>query len=410
MKKVFIDWPSFSKNSNGIVCLYELGLSLHEAGFEVYGVPRNLRSFLRSLKRLPSKYRQIPIAETPFGSDADFFVAAETVPPRIIRCVRQHNIRVAWWGLAPYRLLDGKLMPRIGDLSLPYSSYVDPSAERYFYFQPEFDSHYMRALANQDSRVANERIRICLYNGKGRLRSLPPEVLSLCKNSEVIPITRNSPPTRAQLFDLLTSADGMISFDEFSAINLEAASLGIPVFLANPLFPPKCRQKFTIGCLKERVVDDASHFLHLVSLRRENTLAPWPVEDMFIENQATMSAWRDLLSSSTKCISQEVHINAITRFGNYTKALKRKRIISIHNAGQAGGTWLSSAFISAVSQGRNDRALLRQIALLDYLYMYFWPLLLIIERLPLIRLIIAKKRESKLLFAFIGGSRVYHIE
>jgi hypothetical protein len=144
---IFIDWPGFSRNSNGVRCLYELALSLSQAGMSVYGVPRRLQSFFKSLNSLPSEYKDIRVAECPFGSSEDIFIAAETAPSRVMYSVRKQGIRVVWWQLAPYRLLDGELWPETGDMSLPFSSYVNPDSDQYFYYQPLPDSHWSAALS-----------------------------------------------------------------------------------------------------------------------------------------------------------------------------------------------------------------------------------------------------------------------
>ena len=81
--------------------------------------------------------------------------------------------------------------------------------------------------------------RICIYTGKGRLKKLPKNIRNLFAEYDIQLITRVFPSTRKELFYLLLNSDAFISFDELTQINLEAASLGMPVFIANPLFPEK---------------------------------------------------------------------------------------------------------------------------------------------------------------------------
>lgn len=402
--KVFVDWPIFSRNSNGIVCLYELSLFLHKAGFSVYGVPRKFQTFLHTVANLPDKYSQIQYVERPSGSASDFFVVSETVSRSMIDHARMQQIRIAWWALAPYRLLDGALLPKIGDFSLPYSSYVDPTSEHFLYFQPDLDNHFVDALDNQKSRVPCDRMRIAVYTGKGRIKALPQPVLDICKGSEIFPITRTTPPIRFQLFDLLSSVDCMITFDELSAINLEAAALGVPVLLANPLFPPLCRQAFSVSRLKERVVCDVEEFLCLVSLRRQNKLKSWIPDDLLRFNHSTLASWVDLLTAAHMSERYEVKKESIIRFRDYTQSLSSKRVISFHNGGQAGGAWLASRFIAKISTGGRSPALMILIRTLDCLYLYFWPFLLFMERLPGVRNIFTKRR--KISYSYILGKRV----
>jgi hypothetical protein len=407
---IFIDWPIFSRNSNGVRCIYELSHYLSQAGLSVYGVPRKLRAFFKSLNGLPNEYKNIRIAESPFGSSQDIFIAAETAPARVIHAVRKQGIQVVWWQLAPFRLLDGKLWPKPGDISLPFSSYVNQDSDQYFYYQPLPDIHWRSALS--DSTVINSagQPRICVYNGKGRLKGLESKILALCGRSEIIPITRTIPKKRSMLIDLLKSSHGLISFDEFSAINLEAASLGIPVFLVNPLFDPTCRQRFSVEKFQSMVCQDADEFLRLVCLRMEQKLSSMQLEDLLASNHQTLINWKSLLENPAKFSGRRVTPESLSSLRKYTRSLKRRRIISTHYGGQAGSSWLASSYIADLSAGRIRLPLIVCARILDYAYIFIGPFLIGLERLPILRRLVAKLRRDKLLPVYKSGQATYALD
>jgi len=409
---IFIDWPIYSKNSNGIRCLYELSLYLSQAGFSVYGVPRKLQVFFDLLKILPSEYKNILVAESPFGSSEDIFIAAETAPVSVIHSVRKQGMRVVWWQLAPYRLLDGKLWPKPGDMSLPFSSYVNPESDQYFYYQPLPDRHWRAALSETSisAPISAGQPRICVYNGKGRLKGLDNQILDLCAQSEIIPITRTIPKTRAMLIKLLKSAHGLISFDEFSAINLEAASLGIPVFLVNPLFEQRCRQYFSVEAFQSMVCQNADKFLQLVSLRMQHKLSSMQLEDLVVCNHATLANWKSLLENPSQYPAHKVTHQSLSRFHQYTRSLKNRRTISVHYGGQAGSSWLSSSYYADLSAGRIRFKLIALAHILDYLYIFFGPFLIGLERFPVLRRLLARKSRENLLPVYRSGQATYSLK
>jgi hypothetical protein len=408
---IFIDWPTFSGKSNGIRCLYELSLYLSQAGYPVYGVPRKLNTFFKSLKNLPPEYKDILIAENPFGSPNDVFIAAETVSARTIHLVRRHGIRVIWWQLAPYCLLDGQLWPMPGDMSLPFSSYVDPNANHHFYYQPRLESHWRAALLQPQPGLATSQTRICVYNGKGRLKGIKNnKILDLCSKSELVPITRATPATRASLIELLQSSHGLISFDEFSAINLEAASLGVPVFLANPLFEQRCRQNFAVEKFQSLICLDAAEFFRLVSIRMEHKLFPMELDELVAPNQSTLANWKLLLDDPSKFSAHRVTPEAICELRRYTRSLKRRRAISVHYGGQAGSSWLASSYVAALSTGRIGLILMVSVRILDYAYICIGQFLIGLERLPILRRLIANTRSSQLLPVYKSGQRTFSLK
>lgn len=370
---IFVDWPPYSAASNGVRCLYELAVLLNRAGHDVYGVPRNMNTYFRGQIDLPVSYREIPVAMHLFGSVGDFYIVAETAPPKMVAAARKRGITVIWWQLAPYRFLGSNNMPRAGDFSLPYSSYVDPDASSYYYYQPPLDHAWRQALAgfSPSSQADESGIRLCVYNGKGRIRALPRQILDLCGRAEVVAITRESPSSRAELLGLLRSCHGLISFDEFSALNLEAASMGVPVFIANPLFPAVCRSRFSVEKLREYVTEVPSEFEDFVGLRMRNALPPWAESDLMSSNEVTLRGWNALLLDASLFRHFQVEESSIERYAHYTHYLDAKRVISVCNGGQSGGVLFLPIFFALISRGRCPRLLLAAISLLDYAYVVF---------------------------------------
>ena len=261
---LYLDLPPYSHKSNGIRCLYELALELVRQGIEVIAVPRNPEQVRAAMQQAPPAMAALPTSPAPSGNAADLFLCAETVPLPMLQAARQRGMRIAWWQLAPFGLLGKTQYPRQGEHLLPFSSYTQPDAEQHFYYQPPLDQAWAAALQSPRPARNTGPLKIALYPGKGRLRRLPANLLALTRSSEVLLITRAHPETRAELFALLADCDGLINFDELSQLNLEAASLQIPVFLANRLFPDRCLDRFSVQRLREAVTGDPESFLQQV--------------------------------------------------------------------------------------------------------------------------------------------------
>jgi hypothetical protein len=242
------------------------------------------------------------------------------------------------------------------------------------------------------------------------LKGLGKRILDFCAQSEIIPITRTIPKSREALFELLKSSHGLISFDEFSAINLEAASLGIPVFLVNPLFENRCRQNFSVSRFQSMICLDADEFLRMVSLGLQQKLSPLGLEDLVGSNTATLANWKLLLEDPAKFSAHMVTPRALCDFQRYTRSLKRRRIISIHFGGQAGSGWLASNYVAAISAGKIRPMLSVCARMLDYTYICFGPFLIVLERLPILRCLIVKVRKQRLLPSYKSGQAIYSLQ
>ena len=363
---LYLDLPPYSHKSNGIRCLYELALELVSEGIEVIGVPRHPDQVREALQQAPPAMAALPTSPVPSGNAADLFLCAETVPLPLLQAARQRGMRIAWWQLAPFGLLGKTQYPRQGEHLLPFSSYTQPDAIQHYYYQPPLDQAWAAALQSPRPARTSGPLKIALYPGKGRLRRLPPSLLALMRSSEVLLITRAFPETRAELFALLADCDGLINFDELSQLNLEAASLQIPVFLANRLFPDRCLESFSVQRLQEAVTGEPERFIEQVHQRHSSASNPWPQTSLLAANQATVFAIKALIGgqSQQSLIRDQTQIQPLK---TYTQHLKQQRAIYANvNMAESGGTLALDDYLSYVKGiSTNDERILLKIRILD---------------------------------------------
>jgi hypothetical protein len=337
---LYIDLPSYSHKSNGIRCLYELALELANQGIVITGVMRNPADFRYALQQAPQAIKNLPMSPAPNGTSEDLYLCSETVPFGHLKTARRLAMRIAWWQLAPFGLLGKTHYPQLGEHLLPFSSYSQPEVHQHFYFQPPLDQAWAAALKLPWIDRARESFKIAIYPGKGRLRRLPDNLLTLTRASEILLITRDQPQTREQLFGLLSQCDGLISFDELSQLNLEAASLQIPVFLANRLFPDQSMKNFVIKRLRDWLTSNPHEFIEMIQARSKDAFTPWEAEELMIANRSTVSAFRSLANGGLpETLIQSQY--QIERLKIYSSQLKNARaIIANQKIGMSGGALL----------------------------------------------------------------------
>jgi len=318
------------------------------------------------MQKGPPAMAALPTSPTPLGNQADLFLCAETVPLPLLQAARKRGMRIAWWQLAPFGLLGKTQYPRPGEYLLPFSSYTQPDAEQHFYYQPPLDPAWAAALQSPRPARTGGPLKIAIYPGKGRLRRLPASLLALTRSSEVLLITRAFPQTRAELFAILANCDGLITFDELSQLNLEAASLQIPVFLANRLFPNRCLESFSVQRLQEAVTGEPERFIEQVHQRHSSASNPWPQTSLLAANQATVSAIKALFGgqSQRSLIRDQAQIQTLK---TYTQQLKQQRAIYPNvNMAESGGTLALDDYLSYVKgTSTNDERILLKIRILD---------------------------------------------
>ena len=105
-EKIYVDYPSYIKTSNGTKCIYELIDYLESNNFLVIKIRRKstiLSKIKENLKIFSSKELNLLFRE--FNPSTDWFFACDTTPSSILRYLRKKSFRVIWWQLAPYKFL-----------------------------------------------------------------------------------------------------------------------------------------------------------------------------------------------------------------------------------------------------------------------------------------------------------------
>ena len=189
-----------------------------------------------------------------------------------------------------------------------------------------------------------------LYNGKGRISKIPKLILDTLPNYEFNIITRSKPTSREEYFEYLLNSDGLITFDEISQTNLEAVSLGIPVFIANKFFPEESISQFILTDFKKYFTSSPNEFLRLIKRKNIdiNTFSKKYLESC---NNKTLKKFTDILSN--KDLPLSVNAKKLDQFKSFTNSLIRKRKINpLINSGQSPGSLFFKIYIKNI---RNKR-------------------------------------------------------
>jgi hypothetical protein len=343
---------------------------LFNRGLDVVGVPRNIANHHKYQYKLPTKFHAIPVTASPMGSKENVFIASETVPEAAIAIAREKKLRVIWWQLAPFNLLGGRVYPEKGEVIMPFSSYTDPSSDFFFYFQPPLEMEWEGGIKTSSRSYKDSKLKLMLYSGKGRIKSLPAQLLNACSGAQIHLITRFKPDTRRQLFKIIDECHGLITFDELTNLNLEAASMGLPVYLANPIFPQKCRDNFIINRLSNHVTTNSDTFLELMHQRVLGNTSAINAESLTCYNIKTIEAIRDIIINKDLQDLRQATLDDILNHKEYTLLLKKKRIIYPQLGGQAGGSLLFKSYGKSVSKGEISNTLLSSIRFLDSIFCY----------------------------------------
>ena len=259
---VFLIPTELNPRSNGHACILTLAKELQAVGHDVSLLPfQPYRFYRRYWPKLPQAYRQLKFLAHPSEAfQNSLLVVPESTPRGLLNKLRPFFQDVLWWVLAPSGLLTTyKPAMRAGDLMLPFSSFTLPYSPNYLFVHPPADD----ALAKANRVFLPHRLQlrsVCFYTGKGRLKALPRPLHRALLGLNIRLITRAYPSTRKGLISLLADSRGLISFDPLTNLNLEAANLGLPVYLPGNPFAPVCFADFPIN-LTPYVTDDAETFL-----------------------------------------------------------------------------------------------------------------------------------------------------
>ena len=372
-KTIYVDAPVYTQTSNGIKCLYYLAEELKRRGALVRFLPRNLRSFT---SHLPSRFSHIRHTPYWFLEPNSILICSESTPRHVINSARKKGLLIFWWYLAPLGLLEkARVKPLETDQLLIFSSYVLPDHKgKYSYYQPEIDLYWRQSLKKYCTLKGEVDLKVVIYCGKGRLKSLPNELLAILSTSKIQIISRDWPSSREKLMSILQSSDALVSFDEMSQISLETASLGIPVFLANPIFPLISIEKFSID-IRKNIITEAKTFLNRLDSLRINRRNSLRESCLYQANQYTVDHIARLInctgtSDYTKTlIGNRYTIKQLKHHSNY---LRRKRVLLPILNGQSPGSLLMDLYVRSIAMKPfMHQAISHLIRLVDYTYYIF---------------------------------------
>lgn len=344
---VFVDLPKYINTSNGTKCLIDLSTKLESKNIKIIKLFRDNKILSKLKKKFNLEFSNNNCQKlTKKAQKGDWFLACDTTPSLLLNKARKHGVKILWWQLAPYQFLGSNQIPKVGDFNLPFSSYTDPKSDTYYYYQPDVDPEWKKALNKKKFNPQRKNLKICLYNGKGRLCTINNKLREYLSNYQIEAITRINPKQKSEYFNMLLNCDGLISFDEMSQTNLEAASLGIPVYVANPLFPEKCIRKFNIKELEKRVTSRPEIFISM--LEKESFISnPFDVNYLKSFNSNTIKKFVDIFNGDIDL--KPLNKNEIGLLKKYSKSLRLKQVIYPYvNSGQSPSSLLIKPFIKNI--------------------------------------------------------------
>lgn len=372
--KIFVDFPQFSKFSNGTKCIHELINYLEFRKFQVIKLTRDERIITKIKTNFSSKSeKKLSYIFKDFNYKKDWFLSCDTTPFFLMNYVRRKNIRIISWQLAPYKFLGAKKLPFPGEYNLPFSSFCDPYSEYFYYYQPSIDKEWLNSL-ERCKEIREKRFNtICIYTGKGKLKEIPKSLRSIFTNKKIKLITRIYPSSRKLYFKYLRKCDGLISFDEMTQTNLEAASLGVPVYIANRCFPENSIRNFPIKDIKNRITVDTNKFLSMIS---SENLPPYEARFLEKYNLNTLHKIEKILKSKLKI--QKMTFSKFIQFKDYANYLgKRNAILPLINGGQSPGTIFLNLYIKNIQNEKRFKLVCILIKLTDFIGFILWKLKII---------------------------------
>ena len=377
MTKVFMDMAPFTTKSNGVICVFLLYSYLIKKNLNVFYVPRNIRNMgFPNLGSLPFNASDSLMCLN-FNKEAkknDWLICNDTTPKKLLNIARKKELRIIFWQLAPYSFLGRRSFPNIGEYNLPFSSCVDPFSEKYFYYQPEIDIFWKNALElSNSSPIFAKKDSIAIYTGKGRIKNLPKKIKELFKENNLILLTRNYPEKRSDLFTALLSCNALITFDAMTQLNLEAASIGLPVFVANKLLPNLSYEKFPVTTLKDRLTSDVDTFMNLYNQKINGKMKILSMDDLQENNKKTFEDIFKIITNK-KTISP-INYDERKKLEKFTKKLKKINVIHPHiNGGQSAGIFFIKKYcLGLINQG-NDNLLNITIKLAENIAYFLFKL------------------------------------
>ena len=334
--------------SNGHACLLTLALKLQEAGHKVYLLPYKPYIFYRNyLPNLPSIYRCLSFIVNPLEVPDAVLLVPESAPKRLVQRLRPLVNSVLWWLLAPSGLLTIDRPPiRLGDLLVAFSEFAFPGQKRYLFVHPKEHPELLRNR-NVYTPAPPSRLQVAIYTGKGRLKPLSRSMHRHLLGYNVVLITRSFPASKGSLIRLLEKCNGLISFDPLTNLCLEAASLGLPVFLRNNPFPLSAYQRFPVN-LVPFILDSPEAFISRLRdrgpLRKLSTRPLDQVNSHAVEFIKSITAVDEPFEVSSIKVSSQT----LDDLDSYCSELVRSKSILAARQGEALSSALSDYYVSSL--------------------------------------------------------------
>ena len=140
---VFVDLPKYINTSNGTKCLIDLSTKLESKNIKIIKLFRDNKILSKLKKKFNLEFSNNNFQKlTKKAQKGDWFLACDTTPSLLLNKARKHGVKILWWQLAPYQFLGSNQIPKVGDYSLPFSSYTDPKSDTYYYYQPDVDPEW----------------------------------------------------------------------------------------------------------------------------------------------------------------------------------------------------------------------------------------------------------------------------
>jgi len=342
---VILTPTELNARSNGHACILTLALQLQAIGHTVHLLPFKPFTFFRDyFSKLPEKFQELSFISDPQELLGAVLLVPESAPKALIKKIRPYFQRVIWWLLAPAGVLT-EFRPniRLGDFLVGFSEFALPCQPDYLFVQPELDVEddplFFDYLIKYRHQPAKKK-QILLYTGKGRLKALPRSLHRYLLDYKVITITRSWPSKKSELTKLLIDSKGLISCDPMTNLNLEAAMLGLPVYLIGNPFPPRCFRNFPVD-LTDLIIDSPGAFI--ARLSSNSPLKQIPVSALILKSRSSFDIF-DLLLSDPQPLSAmayRVSQKTLDQIDQYRIVLMRSRTVQALKDGQS----FSSAFL-----------------------------------------------------------------
>jgi hypothetical protein len=201
--------PNYAHNSAGVCCLWRLGNYLVDLGHEVQYINYQTNPLP------PPEWSKM--CKRPDNTTIGTIIAPEVFP--------EINVPHVRWCLNKPGLLGGP------------TKY--PAGSKVFHFSPEIEESARKAAADGVSTpfmlgtiepptdICRGKDLTCWYRGKYG----GPVAESFITGIDYVEVTRTWPPTKVQYHNILSRTSEFYSYDDFSAVNIEAHLAGCDVFV-----------------------------------------------------------------------------------------------------------------------------------------------------------------------------------